>query len=158
MRAELGGTADVVVTGGQSQIMAPLLAQHFVREVGARLGRGEPGIGRDAEDLLRGHSWPGNIRELENAIERALILADGSLLTRDHFDLRTMRDGRVLVADAPQGETPTPETLADLEKRAIVSALEHAKGNKTHAAAMLGITRTQLRTRLARFGIASADR
>ena len=131
-----------------------LLANHFVRELGARIGRGEPGLSRDAQDLLRSYGWPGNIRELENSVERALILADGGLLTAAHF-------GIVVVGGSPAegtGEHGPEETasgsLADVEKHTILAALERTRGNKTQAAAILGITRTQLYTRLRRFGLA----
>ena len=131
-----------------------LLAHHFVRELGARLGRGEPGFSRDAQDVLRSYPWPGNIRELENAIERALILAEGGLLTAAHLGVGGAGQLRL---DGPSartsGEKATPASLADLEKRAILAALKSTHGNKTHAAALLGITRTQLHTRLRRFGI-----
>jgi len=130
-----------------------LLAHHFVREIGARLGRGEPGLSRDAEELLRSYPWPGNIRELENAVERALILAEGSLLTPGHLGLREMHAGHTETPDLRAPEKPAPEALADLEKRAVLAALEHTGGNKTRAASVLGITRTQLRTRLKRFGL-----
>jgi len=132
-----------------------LLANHFVRELGTRIGRGEPGLSRDAQELLRAYPWPGNIRELANAVERALILADGGLLTAAHFGLDGTRHQRL---DGPSGQAPepsAPEALADLEQRAILAALEHTKGNKTQAAALLGITRTKLHTRLKRFGLAA---
>jgi transcriptional regulator with PAS, ATPase and Fis domain len=130
-----------------------LLAQHFVQVFGAQFGKGEPGLSRDALELLRSHRWPGNIRELANAVERALILADGGLLTAAHFDLtlgRTVRRDGVV---EPITEKSTPEALADLERRAILTALDHTKGNKTQAAAVLGITRTQLHTRLKRLSL-----
>jgi transcriptional regulator with GAF, ATPase, and Fis domain len=132
-----------------------LLTNHFVRELGARLGKGEPGLSRDAEAALRRHAWRGNIRELANAVERALILADGGLLTAAHLGL----DGGARKPADGDGRPPgpsvpaAPEALADLEKRAILAALQYAKGNKTQAAAVLGITRTQLHTRLKRFTI-----
>ena len=130
-----------------------LLAHHFARELGARLGRGEPGLGRDAQDVLRSYPWPGNIRELENAIERALIIAEGGLLTAAHLGISGAGAPR---PGAPRGQAAdgqaAPESLADLEKRAILAALEATHGNKTHAATLLGITRTQLHTRLKRFG------
>ena len=130
-----------------------LLANHFVRELGARIGRGEPGLSRDAQELLRSYAWPGNIRELTNAVERALILADGGLLTAAHFGIvaagASAGDGR-----GAHGSDQTPSgSLADLERHTILAALERAKGNKTQAAAILGITRTQLYTRLRRFGL-----
>ena len=130
-----------------------LLARHFIREIGARLGRGEPGVRADAETLLRSYAWPGNIRELENAVERALILADGGPLTPGQFGLGAIPNGRVEASDAPATEPQAPEALAVLEQRAIRAALVHTRGNKTHAAALLGITRTQLRTRLKRLGL-----
>jgi transcriptional regulator with GAF, ATPase, and Fis domain len=129
-----------------------LLARHCIREIGARLGRGEPPLSRGAEAALRAHSWPGNIRELENAIERALILAGGGPLTEDHFALDKIPHGhRDPSVDQAAGESGLP--LAELEKRAITAALAHSKGNKTQAAAALGITRTQLRTRMRRLSI-----
>jgi transcriptional regulator with GAF, ATPase, and Fis domain len=130
-----------------------LLANHFVRDLGTRLGKGEPGLSKDAQEVLRTYRWPGNIRELANAVERALIVADGGLLTAAHFGLNWTRDQRLDAHTGQPAETSIPEALADLERRAILAALEHTKGNKTQAAAILKITRTQLHTRLKRFGL-----
>src|SRR5437899_11792421 len=58
-----------------------LLAQEFVRRLGERMGKGEPGLSRDARELLVTYPWPGNIRELQNSIERALIVSDAGLIT-----------------------------------------------------------------------------
>jgi transcriptional regulator with GAF, ATPase, and Fis domain len=135
-----------------------LLAHHFMRELGARLGTGEPGLSRDAQDVLRAYRWPGNIRELANAIERALILADGGLLTAGHLGVGGAGEQRPEGASgqaAGNGKETAPESLATLEQRAILAALEYTRGNKTQAAALLGITRTQLHTRLKRFGLAA---
>ena len=132
-----------------------LLANHFVRELGSRIGRGEPGLSRDAQELLRSYPWPGNIRELANAVERALILADGGLLTAAHIGLDRGRGQRLEAGNGQVSEKSVPEALADLEKRAILAAVEHTKGNKTQAAAILGITRTKLHTRLKRLGLAT---
>jgi transcriptional regulator with GAF, ATPase, and Fis domain len=57
-----------------------LLADHFVRALGFRMGKGEAGLSRDAREALLAHRWPGNIRELQNAVERALIVSDGGLI------------------------------------------------------------------------------
>ncbi len=129
-----------------------LLAHHFARELGGKLGKGEAGLSRDAQEALRAYPWPGNIRELANAVERALILAEGDLLTAAHFGLD---GGRPQPLKGTTGPPAAPEMLVDLERRAIRAALEHTKGNKTRAAALLGITRTQLHTRVKRFGLAS---
>src|SRR5258706_207123 len=64
-----------------------LLAQEFVRRLGERMGKGEPGLSRDARELLVSHPWPGNIRELQNAIERALIVSDAGLITAAQLGL-----------------------------------------------------------------------
>jgi transcriptional regulator with GAF, ATPase, and Fis domain len=133
------------------------LAHHFVREIGARLGRGDPGLSRDAETVLRSYPWPGNIRELENAVERALILAEGGLLTQDLFGLGGIPPAHPAPSDARLADACALHTLADLEAHAIRAALAHTKNNKTHAAAVLGITRTQLRTRLKHLGVSPDD-
>ncbi len=130
-----------------------LLAHYFSRQLGLRLGRGEPELSRDAQEALLAHSWPGNIRELANAVERALILAEGNPLTAVHFGLGQPREAMRAEEDADRNAGALPESLADMEKRAIVAALEHTRGNKTHASVLLGITRTQLYTRLKRYGL-----
>jgi transcriptional regulator with GAF, ATPase, and Fis domain len=126
-----------------------LLAEHFAAELGARLGRGDPGLSRDAREALLRHAWPGNIRELQNAIERALIVSDGGLITARQLGLLVPPDG------APAALAATDDSLADVERRTIQAALARAKGNKVRTAAALGISRMQLYTRLRRFGISS---
>jgi len=121
-----------------------LLAEHFVAETGAKLGKGDAGLSRDARAALLGHAWPGNIRELQNAIERALIVSDGGLITAAQLGLAAARD-------AESSPTADGQRLAELERRTIEAALVRAKGNKSRTAALLGITRTQLYTRLRRF-------
>jgi Nif-specific regulatory protein len=138
-----------------------LLADHLVRELGARMGKREPGLSRGARDLLLAHSWPGNIRELQNAIERALILAEDELIAAEHLGLvaRAPRDEAVPAVTAPAvaappGETATSTlTVAEQEKRLIVDALRRAGGNKARAAAALGLSPTQLLRRIRRFGL-----
>jgi transcriptional regulator with GAF, ATPase, and Fis domain len=115
-----------------------LLAREFVRRLGERMGKGEPGLSRDARELLVTYPWPGNIRELQNAIERALIVSDAGLITATPSGVATQ--------DAAA-------TLQELERHAIAEALAKAKGNKTAAAAALGITRMRLYTKLRRLGL-----
>jgi transcriptional regulator with GAF, ATPase, and Fis domain len=133
-----------------------LLADYFVRQLGGEMGKPNPGLSRDARDLLVAHSWPGNIRELQNAIERALILAEGELISA----------GRLGIVPRPTPDVTTPaalttdidrradvRALADVEKQMIADALRRANGNKSRAAAALGLSRTQLLRRLRRFGL-----
>jgi transcriptional regulator with GAF, ATPase, and Fis domain len=139
-----------------------LLAREFVHRLGERMGKGEPGLSREARELLVTYPWPGNIRELQNAIERALIVSDAELITAAQLGLTRPR--------LPSGETsvpgvPTPSvvathdavaaTLQEVERHAIADALAKAKGNKTAAAAALGITRMRLYTKLRRLGLPS---
>jgi transcriptional regulator with GAF, ATPase, and Fis domain len=133
-----------------------LLAEHFVHTLGARMGRQDPGLSDEARDLLLAHAWPGNIRELQNAIERALILAQGELISAEHLGIvpRPPRDVTVPPGAAPPAEAPTAIlTIAEQQKRMIVEALRRTKGNKTRAAAALGLSRTQLLRRIRRLGL-----
>jgi len=138
-----------------------LLAREFVHRLGERMGKGEPGLSRDARELLLTHPWPGNIRELQNAIERALIVSDGGLITADQLGLTRPR---LPSSEASLPGVPTPSgvaaqdaaaTLQELERRAIADALAKAKGNKTAAAAALGLTRMRLYTKLKQLGLPS---
>src|SRR3989475_201083 len=138
-----------------------LLAQEFVRRLSERMGKGEPGLSRDARELLVTYPWPGNIRELQNAIERALIVSDAGLITAAQLGLTRPR--------LPSGEASPPgvppprvanqdaaaATLQELERHAIADALAKAKGNKTAAAAALGITRMRLYTKLRQLRLTS---
>jgi two-component system response regulator HydG len=123
------------------------------------MGKAEPGLSRGARDLLLAHSWPGNIRELQNAIERALILAQDELIAAEHLAIvaRPPRDGAVPAVTAPAVAAPPTETatstltVAEQEKRLIVEALRRTGGNKARAAAALGLSPTQLLRRIRRF-------
>jgi Nif-specific regulatory protein len=134
-----------------------LLAEHFVRELGPQFGRGNAGLSREARDALLAHAWPGNIRELQNAIERALIMTDGGLITATQLGI-TSRAARS-AHEASDGVRPhpevsaTPDSLPELEKRMVLDAIAKTKGNKSRAAKLLGLTRFQLYTRLKRYSL-----
>ncbi len=134
-----------------------LLAEHFVRDLGPHMGKAEVGLSRDARDTLLAHPWPGNIRELQNAIERAMILSEGGLLTAAQFGILSRREHSAAVPHAPAPaaapESPSSQSLPEWEKRLVIDVLNKTKGNKSEAAKILGITRSQLYTRLKRFGL-----
>ena len=133
-----------------------ILADHFLRKLAERMGRGKAGLSEQARQLLRVHHWPGNIRELQNAIERALILADGELISGGHLGIVGHSPSAADIASRPvAGESSPPPTqpLAEVEKQSVLAALRRAKGNKSHAAAALGLSRGALYTRLRRFGL-----
>jgi transcriptional regulator with PAS, ATPase and Fis domain len=124
------------------------LAEAFAQEIGPTVGRPCAGISKEARDALLAYAWPGNVRELRNAIERAVILCDGGLITADHLPLPRGGNGRGLAATAVGGQT-----LEDVERQLVENALKDARNNKAQAARLLGITRAQLYSRLQKYGI-----
>jgi Nif-specific regulatory protein len=133
-----------------------MLAEHFVRGLAGCMGKGEVGLSRDAREVLLAHPWPGNIRELQNAVERALIMSDGGLITAAQLGVPSRME-RTAATRQPREAPSSPITsdfpLPEVEKRLVLDALSKAKGNKSKAANLLGITRSQLYTRMKRFGI-----
>lgn len=125
---------------------AALLAHAFVRRFSAEQNRSNMTLTEDATRMVEAHQWPGNVRELENCIKRAVIMADGSQITRDDIgldlaenldsefiDLRRIRD--------------------DAERNAVVTALSRANGNVVRAAEILGISRPTLYDLMHRLGL-----
>jgi DNA-binding NtrC family response regulator len=137
-----------------------LLADHFVRTLGMRMGKGESGLSRDAREALLQHAWPGNIRELQNAVERALIVSAGGLITVSQLGITPRPEPR-FAGDSPappgplESSPPDGASLADWERRIVAAALARARGNKSRAAKALGLSRAQLYTRLRRLGLES---
>ena len=129
----------------------PLLAAHFLQVYARKTGRAIRGIADDAMAALVAYPWPGNVRALRHALERAVILCDGDTLRRADFTLGTAAPPPP--AAAPRPGTEAGATLAELEKQAIAQALARHAGNVTHAAAELGITRTSLYRRMEKHGL-----
>src|SRR5262249_31482020 len=131
------------------------LADTFLEELGRSMGRPAAGISRDAREWMMSYAWPGNVRELRNAIERAILLCDGGLITRDHLPhvpvvavVQANGDGRNVVPFPSQGLK-----LEVMERKMVEKALGQAKGNKARAARLLGLTRSQLYSRIEKYGI-----
>jgi DNA-binding NtrC family response regulator len=129
----------------------PALAEHFVRKYAAELGSPVKAISEEALAVLRAHHWPGNVRELENVIERSLVLCSGEILEASDIKLDAARNARG--GDEPL--LPPGMTLEEHERELIRKALEKAKGNKSQAARLLGLSRNALRYRLSQMGIES---
>ena len=125
-----------------------LLAESFVQEFGPNVGPCS-GISKEARDALLAYSWPGNVRQLRNAIERAIILCDGGLITAEHLPLPRPGNG------GTHGAVPVAgQSLEEVERQLVANALSDARNNKAKAARLLGITRAQLYSRLQKYGIA----
>jgi DNA-binding NtrC family response regulator len=130
-----------------------LLADSFIRSLGAKMGKGDVTLSRDARELLRHHAWPGNIRELQNAIERALITCEGSLVSAAHLAI-PLPSGPIRPPGSPEPARPAASmALDELERKAIIDALQRTHGHKARAAQLLGLTRFQLYGRLKRYHI-----
>jgi transcriptional regulator with GAF, ATPase, and Fis domain len=133
-----------------------LLADHFVRELGARTERQQLRFSDEARESLLAHSWPGNVRELQNAIERALILVEGARISTEHLGIVSRPLSGVAipaVTGAPTKDEAVMPTIAAQEKRMIVEVLQRTHGHQQRAAALLGLTRFQLYGRLKRYQI-----
>ncbi len=139
----------------------PVLAEHFVRR--ARPQATTDGPVADAETLaaLSAHAWPGNIRELANVVEHALVLCDDLPLALDHLPARfgSLRPGPA-AADRPPAPPAAirPESLRELEMRAILAGLERNKGNKVRTAEELGISLKTLYNKLHQLNDGTLDR
>ena len=135
-----------------------LLADVFREDLGKTMGRPAAGISRDAREWLLAYGWPGNVRELKNAIERAILLCDGGLITRDHLPAAL---GRAASASSSHGNESVPVAaratddvnLENMERDFLIRAMSRAKGNKSKAARLLGLTRAQLYWRLEKYGV-----
>lgn len=128
----------------------PVLAASFLADIAARHGRRAPALGEDAAAWLTEQSWPGNVRQLRNEIERAFVFVDGDTITADL--LRQVSEG----VEAPPERAPAPPkpaaNIRELRERTeaemIASAMARLKGNKKRVAAELGISRSYLYKRL----------
>ncbi len=129
------------------------LAAKFIEDASKRAGQPKPPrLHAEALAWLRAHPWPGNIRELHNTIERAVLLCTGDEIGLDHLPARS--PGAPLAA-TPSGATGTTAgDDDDPERRRIIDALDQCAGNQTRAAKMLGISRNTLLARLDQYGLA----
>jgi DNA-binding NtrC family response regulator len=97
---------------------------------------------------LQAYPWPGNIREVRNVVERAVLLAEGDVLELSHFSIGTQNSGAERVSLPPRGVN-----LEELERDLVVQALERTDGNQTRAATLLGLNRDQMRYRVKKFSL-----
>ena len=124
----------------------PMLAMHFLGRAAKRTGKSVSEIAPEAFDRLLAYGFPGNLRELENIIERGVALAPGNALTAD-----LLPEALTHPETAPAGAAGSIKTLEELEREHILKALEHTGGNRALAAQLLGIDRVSLWRKLRRY-------
>ena len=128
----------------------PMLAQHFLKHFSERNNKNIQGYTPRAMQKIMAYSWPGNIRELMNAVERAVVLAHADFLDAAEIAL-IMGDSASSVGAAESDRPPQNLSLEDVEKKSILGALDACGGNKSEAARRLGITRKTLRAKLQKY-------
>jgi transcriptional regulator with GAF, ATPase, and Fis domain len=121
----------------------PLLVQHFLDRANRENNKHVKRISNEAWEYIMNYSWPGNVRELENAVERAVIMCQKEVITREHFpfDLEANIKPISELTNQPELETENlPLAVEHLEKRMLAQALQKTGGNKRKAAHALGLT------------------
>jgi transcriptional regulator with GAF, ATPase, and Fis domain len=147
------------------------LSLHFLHVYARQAGKNIVRIEEDALETLAAYHWPGNIRQLENAIERAVVLADGDSIGLSDLPPELngvivpagrLRGGQRLERHAPMpvgmaaaARDGLPEELSDMERERLVAALAQCRGNKAQAARLLGLPRSTLFSKLRKFGLES---
>jgi len=127
----------------------PVLAKYFIDVFNREFRKQVTGVSADVLEALQHYPWPGNVRELRNAVERAVLLVDGELLTLDLFAMLQPKPEATQNVQLPSGGT----NLEQLERDLLVQALERTKWNQTKAAGLLGLNRDQIRYRIEKFGL-----
>jgi DNA-binding NtrC family response regulator len=133
----------------------PELVNHFLARFAADNEKEIEGITPAAVSVLMEYHWPGNVRQLENSVERAVALSSGRVIDVDDIHLdSTHAKGGALSSAAPDQLLPEGMTLEQWEDNMIKEALRRANGNKSQAARLLGLSRNALRYRLSKLGVA----
>lgn len=133
----------------------PQLAQHLLAKLAKNNGIKPPELSNPAVAALKQYSFPGNVRELENILERALALYDGSVINKEDLNLPACNPTLALIqnGDFDSSQVSLENYLEDIEKQAICDALEENHWNKTATAKQLGMTFRSLRYRLKKLGL-----
>ncbi|WP_293443034.1 sigma-54 dependent transcriptional regulator [Persephonella sp.] len=131
----------------------PILAKHFLKKYSELNEKNIIDIDQEAIEILMSYEWKGNVRELENAIERAVVMCQQDIILPEHLPPRITKEYKHSGRNDFSGET----NLLELEKKVILKVLEETGWNQTKAAKKLGISRKQLRTKMKNFGLLQAS-
>ena len=128
----------------------PLLVDHFIRRYSREFSKRVDGLSRDALAAFKEYGWPGNIRELENVIERCVVLAEGPVVQLNDLPLDVLLpEHRLKVRRAEQ--LPLKQATEQFERQVVLRIMERVKGNQSEAARILGVHRNSLKRMLARW-------
>lgn len=133
----------------------PLLVEHFLNKHRYSATSAPAHISEEAMQALIKHDWPGNVRELENTIQRAVVMAQGGVITSHHILLSNFNDRQpVDVARMVREGAPLAEILSLVEKMSLTEALQTAEGDRNEAARVLGMARGPFLEKLQEYGLA----
>ena len=128
----------------------PLFIEQLLTNLADKMGVDLPSIDDEAIATLQNYHFPGNVRELENILERAIALSDDNIITVQDLHLKPVTDKEAAIPEKPAIESMD---LAGQERQSIMQALEQTRWNKTAAAKLLGLSLRQLRYRLQKLNI-----
>jgi len=131
----------------------PLLIDHFLKKYSKANGKTVTDVSKEARALLLRYPYPGNIRELENIIERAVVLCRGETIATQDLPFHVREERSEGLWQAPGKEKSLPESLEEIEKDLILRALDENRGVQTRAAEALGISERVLRYKIRKYGI-----
>ncbi|MFA6217021.1 MAG: sigma-54 dependent transcriptional regulator [Candidatus Omnitrophota bacterium] len=131
----------------------PLLAEDFILKHSQHINKKIEGLSDEALSILKSYQWPGNVRELENVIERAIILSQGPVITREDLPEYLHKLGNTNLLTSEENYLKLREALKSPEKDLIVKALESVNWSRNDAASVLGINRTTLYKKMCKYGL-----
>jgi two-component system response regulator HydG len=131
----------------------PLLLDHFLKTLTARHGRGPVAVDPEAQRRLLAYDWPGNIRELQNVLERAMLLAEQDVIGPEHLPAEVRGRSHPAPAPALAATSDAHRSLEEIEREHVLRVLEATRGNREEASRILGISRRTLTRMIQRWDL-----
>jgi len=135
----------------------PLPVDYILRDINAKHGKSVRGVGAEGMDIFMSHTWPGNIRELRNVLERSAIMCEKDLISRSCLPGEFGKSAPKGPSDLGGLKFPIGTTVEAMERELILQTLSATNNNKTRAAELLGISLKTLHNKLKEYGGGSAE-
>jgi DNA-binding NtrC family response regulator len=135
----------------------PLLAEHILRDINSKHGKNVRGVGAEVLDIFMGYTWPGNIRELRNVLERSAIMSEKDLISRSSLPGEFGKMPSKSPSDLSSIKFPVGTTVDAMERELILQTLQATGNNKTRAAELLGVSLKTLHNKLKEYGSERAE-